>query len=407
MPLFRYITIDRAGNEVEETIEAADERAAAAALRAQKKVVTSLKEARPIPEKSAYDLSFLDYLSFITTTDIAFFFRQLSSLITSGVTLMNALFVLEEQEKKTRMRKLIGRIRLDIQGGSSLTTALKKHPGHFDPLIVGMIDAGEASGMLNVILERIADYLEQRASFRNEIITGAIYPAIIVIAVVLVISFLAGFVIPKLVPILKMRGTKLPWNTQFLIVSSNWFKAYWIYLFSSIGIVSFLVYISYRSIDSLRYWIDRIKIKLPLIGPVLHYAIIVQFTRNMSTLIESGLSVVESLRIVNGIISNRAAKKVIETMENHVLRGESLSSPIKGASFMFPPMVATMVAVGEETGRMDSSLEVAANIHEKMLNTYVSRLSALIEPVLIVILGGIVGFVAWSLISGVLTMYHV
>ena len=407
MALFRYTTIDLAGNEVEETIEAADERAAAAVLRAQRKFVTSLEEAMPIPEKSAYDLSFLDYLSFINTTDIAFFFRQLSSLITSGVTLMNALFVLEEQEKKTRMRKLIGRIRLEIQGGSSFTTALKKHPGHFDPLITGMVDAGEASGMLNVILERIADYLEQRAAFRNEIITGAIYPTIIVIAVVLVISFLAGFVIPKLVPILKMRGTKLPWNTQFLIVSSNWFKAYWIYLFSSIGIVSFLVYISYRSIDSLRYWIDRIKIKLPLIGPVLHYAIIVQFTRNMSTLIESGLSVVESLRIVNGIISNRAAKKVMETMENHVLRGESLSSPIKGASFMFPPMVATMVAVGEETGRMDSSLEVAANIHEKMLNTYVSRLSALIEPILIIILGGIVGFVAWSLISGVLTMYHV
>ena len=407
MPLFQYKTIDRAGNEVEETIEADSERDAASDLRAQKKFVTSLKEVATVTEKAAYEFSFLDYLSIIGTSDVAFFFRQLSSLITSGVTLVNGLYVLEEQEKKRRMRKLIGRIRLDVQGGQSFTAALKQYPGQFDPLVVGMVEAGEAGGMLNVILDRIATTLEERAAFHNQIITGAIYPSLVIVAVVLVVGFLVGFVIPKLVPILKLKGSKLPWNTQFLIDSSSWFKAYWKHFFVGGGLVCLLAYLAYRSNSILRYWLDRIKIKFPVIGPVLHYAIVVQFARNLATLIESGVSVVESLRITGNIIENRAAKKVIETMETHILRGESLSSPIKAADFMFPPMVATMVAVGEETGRLDTSLSLAADIHEKILKTYVDRMSALIEPILIVVLGAIVGFVAWSLISGVLTMYHV
>lgn len=407
MAIFRYATIDRAGNEIEESIEADSEKAAASALRAQRKFVTSLKEVAPIREKTAYELSLTDYLSFITTTDTALFFRQLSSLITSGVTLVNALYVLEEQEKKRRMKKVIGGISMDVQGGKSFTEALRRYPGQFDSLVVGMVEAGEASGMLNVILDRIATSLEQRAAFRNQIVTGAIYPTIVIIAVILVVSFLVGFVIPKLIPILKLKATKLPWNTQLLIDSSTWFKAYWMYLFGGIGVVTFLVYFAWRYMSILRYWIDRLKIKLPVIGPVLHYSIIVQFTRNLSTLIESGVSLLESLRLTGNIINNRGARRVIETMETHILRGESLSSPVKGASFMFPPIVATMVAVGEETGRLDTSLALAADIHEKMLKTYVDRMSALIEPILIIILGGIVGFVAWSLISGVLTMYHV
>ena len=407
MPQFRYTTVDRAGNEVEETIEADNERAAAATLRAQRKFVTALKEAEPVTEKKAYDLSFLDYLSFISTSDIALFFRQLSSLIMSGVTLVNGLYVLEEQEKKNRMRKLIGKVRLDVQAGSSFTDALKKYPAHFDPLVVGMVEAGEATGLLNVILKRVATSLEERAAFRNQIITGAIYPTIVIFAVILVVSFLVGFVIPKIIPILKLRGTKLPWNTQLLVDLSTWFKAYWKHLFGGVGVFVSIAYLNYRSISVLRYWVDRLKIKIFLVGPVLHYSIIVQFTRNLSTLIESGVSVVESLRIVRNIIDNRVAKRVIDTMEEHILRGERLSTPIKGASYMFPPMIATMVAVGEETGSMDTSLAIAADIHEKMLQTYVNRLSALIEPILIIVLGGIVGFVAWSLISGVLTMYHI
>lgn len=407
MPYFRYLTLDQAGNEIEETLEAVDEKAAADVLRARKKFVTALQEVAPVSEKAGYEFSWVDYLNPLTTTDIAFFFRQLSSLITSGVTLVNSLYVLGEQEKKGRMRKLIGQIRLDVQGGKAFTVALGRHPGQFDSMVVGMVEAGEAGGMLNLILDRIATTLEERAALRSQMVTGAVYPVLVLIAVVLVVGFLVGFVIPKLTPILKLKGSRLPWNTQLLIDSSSWFKANWMFSLAGIGVFVSSAYLACRTSESVRYWLDRWKIKLPVLGPVIRYALVVQFARNLSTLIESGVSMIESLRITGNTIKNRAVKKVIETMETHILKGENLSAPLKGADFIFPPMVATMVAVGEETGRMDASLSLAADIHEKLLKTYFDRMSALIEPILIVVLGLIVGFVAWSLISGVLVMYHV
>ena len=410
MPLFKYTTIDAGGNEVEETIEADDRDAATQALRARRRIVISLSEPLISGEKEeadSYELSLLDYLSSINTNDLAMFFRQLASLINSGVTLVNSLYVLEEQEKKRRMRKMIGRIRLDIQGGSSLTEALKRYPKAFDSLITGMIDAGESSGTLGVMLDRIATHIEDRAAFKNQMITGSIYPAILLIAVIVVVSFLVGFVIPKIAPLLKIRAQRLPWNTELLINVANWFKIYWIYLFGGMGAAFTLIFFLYQWNSTLRYWIDRLKIKLPVVGPVIHYSVVVQFTKNLSILIGSGVSILESIRIVRGIIKNRAACRVIDTMETHILRGESLSSPVKAAGHIFPPMVASMVSVGEETGNVDVSLGIAADIHEKILQTYIQRMSAMIEPLLIIIMGVMVGFVAWSLISGILTMYQI
>ncbi len=412
MPVYSYKTIDAAGNELTESIEAHDKKDAAQKLRAQRKVVILLEERARIPaeeteKRELYKFSIFDHLTHISSGAIAVFFRKLSALVTSGVTLVNSLYVLEEQETVGKMRKIIGHIRLDVEGGSAFAVALKRHPQVFDSLIVGMVEAGEASGMLSDILERVARSLEQRAAFRSKIITGSIYPIIVIIAVVGVVTFLVGFVIPRIAPLLKMRGTRLPWNTQFLLNMSNWFKVYWPQFFASVMGILALTYIVYKLVKPLHYWVDRLKLKLPVIGPVLLNSIIVEFTRNLSILIKSGITVLESLGIVRNIIRNRAVKDVIDTIETHVLRGESLSIPIKAAGHIFPPMVASMVAVGEETGSLDTSLAVAADIHEKILDTYVKRMTALVEPLLIVVLGGIVGFVAWALISGILTMYHV
>ena len=409
MPLYEYTTIDAAGNQLTETIEAPDQRTAAADLRAKRRLVISLKEADMAAdgEAGAYELNILDHLSRVSLPDVAVFFRQLSSLLSSGVTLVNALFVLEEQEKKTRLRKMIGRMRLDIQGGSSFLKALERYPKIFDTRVCGMVDAGEASGTLNVMLDRVATHLEEDAEFRGQLITGAIYPCIVIVVVVGVVAFLVGFVIPKITPLLKLKSQKLPWNTQLIIDVSNWFIVYWRHFFAVLLTGGVFVWFAYRSMDGLRYWVDRLKTKLPIIGPVFYYSVVVQFSRNLSTLIGSGVSVLESLRIVQGIIGNSAAKQVVNTMETHILRGENLSAPIKAANFIFPPMVASMVAVGEETGSVENSLGIAADIHEKILKTYLQRMTAMIEPILIIVLGGLVGFVAFALISGILTMYQV
>jgi type IV pilus assembly protein PilC len=409
MPIFEYTTVDAAGNEVRELLEAEDEQSAAAELRAQRRIVLALRQAPMATESEAeqYEFSLLDSLSIIGTAELALLFRQLSSLLNSGVTLVNALYVLEEQEKKRRMRKIIGRIRLDILGGAPLENALNRSPGIFDQRVRGMTAAGEASGTLGTMLERIADHLEEDAAFKNQMITGAIYPAIVILVVVVVVGFLVTFVIPRITPLLKLKAQKLPWNTQMVIDISNWCTLYWPYLLSATAASLAVMVLSYRWLPGVRYWTDRLKTRMPIVGPVFYYSVVVQFTRNLSTLIGSGVSMLESLRIVRDIIRNSAAKKVLETMETHILRGENLSAPIKAADYMFPPMVASMVAVGEETGSVDVCLGIAADIHEKLLKTYIQRMTAMVEPILIVFLGGIVGFVAFALISGILTMYKV
>jgi type IV pilus assembly protein PilC len=407
MAQFIYKTLDHRGAEIEETIEAEDLGSAASFLRRERKLVISIKEAagRPRGVDDSIRFTALDYLSFVRSGDIVLFFRQLSTLIAAGVTLSNSLRILEKQAGRRKIRKIIGQVCRDIERGSSFMNALKRHPRTFSPLVVGMIETGEASGMLDEILKRIASNLEERATFRTQVITSFIYPSIVVLMSIFVVIFLVGFVIPKFLPIIRGMGGKLPWNTQLLINLTDWFKEYGKLLFAGMGVFALLLASSYKLIDFVKYWIDRIKIKLPAFGKMFHYPVVIIFSRNLAILLRSGMSMLESLVIIRNSIGNEAARKAVNTMERRVTRGESLSAPIKSADYIFPPMVADMVAVGENTGNMDDTLDLVGDIHEQMLQTHIKRVNAIIEPAIILLLGGMVGFVAWALIAGVLTMY--
>ena len=406
MSRFFYITIDNSGKEASGTVEASDINAAAGNLRSQGRVITSLKEIGVIAKESGetFLTSPLDCLSFIRSSDIVILFRQLSVLITAGVTLANSLQILQRQTKKRKLKRLLTKVLGDIEQGSTFAGALKKHPRIFSSFITSMVESGEVGGTLDIILERIADYLEERAAFRAQIITGFIYPAIVIVMSIIVVSFLIGFVIPKFMPFIRARGGRLPWNTQFLLDSTHWLRSYWRYLIGGVAGIALGIYFLSR-FEAAKYWIDRIKMKLPIIGPIFIYSVVVQFSRNLSSLLSSGVSMLESLRTVRNTLGNYAAMQVMDIMEKRVTRGENLSAPVRDAPYIFPPMVAEMLAVGEETGGLDNALNLTARIHEKLLQTYVKRMNSLIEPALILVLGGLVGFVAWSLIAGILTVY--
>ncbi len=406
MPKFFYTTINSEGQNVSGTIEAADIKTAASGLRNQKKIITSLKEVTDVVEAARNSVKFspLDHIRSVSKNDIIIMFRQLSALTNAGVTLVSSLKVLEVQTKKRRLRKIISQVRHDIQEGFPLADALRKHPNAFAPFIVNMIEAGEIGGMLDIVLERIADYLDDQAAFRKQLITGFIYPAIVVVMTVIAVSFLVGFVIPKFMPFISARGGKLPWNTRLLIDITHWFRTYWKHLIISVGAVIGGAFLSYR-FKPVKYWIDRIKVNIPVIGPIFSYSVVVRFSRNLSSLIASGVGILQALRAVRGTLGNQAAVEVMNNMEMDVTRGENISTSLQNAFYIFPPIVASMVAVGEETGNMDKTLEIVAGIHDKLLQTYVKRMNSLIEPVLILTMAGIVGFVAWGLIAGVLTMY--
>lgn len=405
MPLFNYTSIDTRGKEVEGTIDAADIDAATASLKAQGKLVTSLKEGRPETRRGPSPPSALDYLSFVRSKDIIILFRQLATLFAAGLTLVDGLSVLEKQSRKRGLQRMLGQIRRDVEGGMAFSWALQKHPRVFRPIEVGMVEAGEASGTLDVMLSTIADDLEARATLRTETISSFIYPSVVVLTSIGVIVFLVGYVLPNFMPIIKMMGEEVPWNTQLLIDATEWFKNHGSHLCGGVGLSILLFYCLYKFIGPARYWVDRLKLKLPVFGPIFLYSVVIRFSRNLSSLLGSGLSILESLERVRHTVGNRVANNVIRVMERRITRGESLSAPLKSATHLFPPMVADMVAVGEETGKMDTTLELVASIHEKMLKTYIKRMSAMIEPALILAIGSIVGFVAWSFISGVLSMY--
>jgi len=406
MPRFFYTTIDNSGKEVKGTAEAPDITVVAANLRGQGKIITSLKEIGDAAKESeeSFFAAPLDYLSLICFSDIVIMFRQLSVLITAGVTLVNSLQILQRQIKKRKIKRLLAQILHDIEEGSTFADALKKHPRIFSSFITSMIESGEVGGMLDAILERIANYLEERAAFRTQIITSFIYPTIVIGMSIVVISFLVGFVIPKFMPFIRIRGGKLPWNTQILLDSTHWLRSYWKLIIGGVGAVSLGIYFLSR-IEAAKYWIDRIKMRLPIIGPIFVYSVVVQFSRNLASLLTSGVSMLESLRTVRNTLGNEAAAQLMDAMERRVTRGETLSKFARDASFIFPPMVAEMIAVGEETGGLDNTLNLVAQIHERLLQTYIKRMNSLIEPVLILTLGAIVAFVAWGLIAGVLTMY--
>ncbi len=406
MPKFFYTTIDDSGREVSGMVEAANINAAAGNLRSQRKVITSLKETGEVIKEGeeAFSLLPFDYISFIRSSDIVILFRQLSALITAGVTLVNSLQVLQRQLKKKKLKRLLSQILRDIEEGSTFANALKKHPRIFSSFIVNMIESGEVGGTLDIILESIANYLEERSAFRAQVITSFIYPTIVIVMSIIVVSFLVGFVIPKFLPFIQARGGKLPWNTQFLIDSTRWLKSYWKHIVCVVAGASLGIYFLSR-LEVFRYWMDRVKIKLPVVGHIFVYSVVVQFSRNLASLLTSGVGMLESLRTVRNTLGNYAAMQEIDTMERRVTMGENLSASVRDASFIFPPMVAEMIAVGEETGGLADALKVTAQIHEKLLQTYVRRMNSLIEPVLIFTLGGIVAFVAWALIAGILTMY--
>ncbi|MCL0096561.1 type II secretion system F family protein [Thermodesulfovibrionales bacterium] len=408
MPNFFYTTMDSGGKEVSGAIEAVNISAAAGSLRSQGKFITSLKETGEVMKKGEKLslASLLDYISFIRSSDIVILFRQFSALITSGVTLVNSLQILQRQTKKRKLKQLLGQILADIEEGSTFADALKKHPRTFSSFIVNMVESGEVGGTLDIVLESIANRLEERSAFRAQVITSFIYPTIVIVMSIIVIGFLVGFVIPRFMPFILARGGELPWNTQFLLDSTHWLRSYWVHIIGTVAGGAVGVYLLGR-FDTTKYWMDRLKIKIPIVGSVFAYSVVVQFSRNLASLLTSGVSMLESLRTVRNTLGNYAAMQVVDAMEKRVSRGENLSAPVRDASFIFPPMVAEMIAVGEETGGMDDALNLTAQIHEKLLQTYVKRMNSMIEPVLILVLGGIVGFVAWSLIAGILAMYGV
>ncbi|MFW5936807.1 MAG: type II secretion system F family protein [Desulfosalsimonas sp.] len=395
MPIFSYSAIDSNGDRVKDRIEATDQESAVNRLMQEGLTVIEI-----VQKENRGGVQFIS-LGWVRTADVVLFFRMFAALIDSGIPISEAVAILHEQTRPRKFKSVLADIRRRIEGGTPLSGAMAAHPRVFDDLLTGMIRAAELGGILDKILERIADFLERRAALKRKVITTMIYPAIVAVAAVLVVIFMVSFVIPKFAILL--GGRELPANTQFLLEISN-------FLNSNAAAIGFSVAGAAAAIALLlvmpetRIWIDRYRVYFPVIGPVFRFGAVVQFSSTMASLLESGITLVDALKAAGETMSNLSVRRQVEEIGERVSAGEPISEAMAKHSF-FPPMVVAMVKVGEHSGLMDQAWDTVGKIYERLLADKMARMSAMVEPALILVLGGLVGYVAWGLVAGMLAMY--
>ncbi len=341
---------------------------------------------------------------FIKAADKILILRQLATLILSGISVVPALKILEKQTQKKKLKQVLNKMINNIESGVALSQAMAEFPKIFNKMVTSIIKTGEETGLIDESLKQVALYLEKKSELKKQIVSSVIYPIIVLVMTVGVVLFLAFYVIPQLIPFIEMAGGNIPWNTQLILDFADFLQSHYQKMLIFIVTLSLGILISLKSKEG-KYYIDKYKMKIPVIGLIFQYAAIINFTRTLSILLESGVSIVQALRSTSEVVGNELVRRAINNLAEGVLGGENLSELIKKEEDLFLPMVNSMIKVGEETGAVDNALQTLTDMFNDLLNARIKMMTALMEPFLILFMALIVGFVAWGLIAGVLSSY--
>ncbi|MEN1971445.1 type II secretion system F family protein [Luteimonas sp. MJ204] len=326
----------------------------------------------------------------ISAKDIAVFSRQLATMIKSGVPVVQSLEIIGNGNKNPRMTKMVDSLRLDLEGGSSIYEAMSKHPVQFDELYRNLVKAGEGAGVLETVLETIATYKENIESLKGKIKKALFYPATVVAVALIVSAILLVFVVPQFEAVFEGFGADLPAFTQMIVTASDFMVAYWwLILVVVIGTVFALIFAFKRS-PAFQHFMDRAILKVPMIGQVMHNSSIARFARTLATTFKAGVPLVEALDIVAGATGNTVYEKATHAIKDDVAVGYPLNMSMKQVN-LFPHMVVQMTAIGEEAGALDTMLFKVAEFYEEEVNNAVDALSSLLEPMIMIFIGGVVG----------------
>jgi len=325
----------------------------------------------------------------VTTKDLSLATRQLATMIDAGLPIVQCLDILAQQSESKLLRNTITTIRKDVEGGCTLADALRKHPKVFDDLYVNMVEAGEAGGILNTILNRIALFIEKANRLKKKVKGAMIYPCAIVFVAVVVVAVLMIWVIPVFAELYGSMGKALPMPTQVCINISNWFVAYWYLLLGgAIGVV--MAISMYYKTPHGRMNIDRLLLRMPIIGDLLRKVAVARFSQNMALLLSSGVPILDGLAITGKTAGNKVVEKAIMESRVSISQGKTVAEPLR-ESKIFPPLVCSMVAVGESTGGLDAMLKKVAELYEEEVDDAVNNLTAMMEPMIMVVLGVVLG----------------
>jgi len=338
----------------------------------------------------------------VSSQDLAIATRQLATLISAGIPLVDALTALVDQIEQPRLKRIMGVVKQKVNEGASLADALREHPKVFSELYVNMIRAGESSGALDVVLVRLADFTESQAQLRNKIIGAMLYPAIMVVVGIAIVSILFVVVIPKVTKIFDDMNVTLPWTTRILIGVSTFARDYWYVVLVAVPVLVLGLRRFVRTPRG-RAWWDRTKLSAPIFGELIRMLSLSRFAKTLATLLASGVPLLTAMDIVRNIVSNTLLADVIDKARDAIREGESIAAPLR-RSGQFPPLVYHMIAIGERSGQLEEMLQNVARSYEAQVEMRVGALTSLLEPVMIVAMGGGVAFIVFSILMPIMQL---
>lgn len=394
MPVFEYQGYDRGGAKATGIVDADSGKAARVKLRRQGILATSVTPDTGSREIQRAPLATL--LNRITFKDISGFTRQLATLHGAGLTLVETLDTLVEQSSNVRMKKLITDVREQVSYGSSLADSLEGRPKVFDAMYVNLVRAGEASGALGYTLRSLADFAENRQRRRARIAAAMIYPALMTVVGCGVLLFLLGYVVPKTQLMFDEMGQALPVPTVVLLAVSNFISTWWPAVLAALALAAFGAARYYAS-EAGRKKVDRLALNIPLFGPVIQSIAIARFAGTLKTLLGGGVELVEALRITGKAVSNSAVAAAIDNAIVNITEGQTIARPLR-ESGLFPPVVTQMIAAGERSGELEEMLGKIADAYDFEVENTLSGLTSLVEPLLILLMGAVVGFVVLAIL---------
>lgn len=401
MAQFGYQAADSMGKIISGSMEAADEKSLADKLQGMGYYPIKIGESLEQGNAEAGIVKKI-FSRKISDKDLANFTHQLHSMLEAGLTLDSSLAILSELEENGAFKEIIKELYRGIHGGKTLSVCLEKYPDVFPEIYISMIRAGEAGGALETVLERLKSFMEDAQKLKEEIKSALVYPALLTFAGGSAILVMLFFVIPKFSMIFEDMGGTLPLPTLMLLSFSGFVAKYWWFIGASLAICAFVVR-SYLKTDNGRFWLSELKLKLPVFGPVIKKISVSRFSRTLGVLLQSGMPIIEAMRIARDTLGNEALSRSIEPVIEGVRRGRGVANPLREAG-SFPLLAVHMLTVGEETGRLDEMLVKLADKYDFEISTSIKRLISFMEPALILVMAVVVGFIVISLLLAIFSL---
>jgi general secretion pathway protein F len=406
MPVYEFRGFDAAGKAIKGVRDSDSAKALRTILRREGVLATDVKESgkSEVGSKSGGVLGKevnLTFLQRVSTEDIGITTRQLATLLQAGVPMVDSLNALIDQTENAVLKRILSQVKTDVNEGTSLADALAKHKA-FDHIFVNMVRAGESSGTLDVVLERLADFKEGQAKIQGEILSALMYPIIMVFVGCVNITIMFTVVVPRITKIFDHAKVQLPLTTRILIFVSSTARDYW-WLILAVLIASIYFFLRWKNSEKGRARWDAITLKLPVLGSLRRMIAVSRFARTLGTLLSSGVSLLTALDIVKNVVANAVLARVIEVARDAIREGEEIAPPLK-RSGEFPPMLIHMIAIGEKSGQLEAMLNRVATAYEQRVDVRMKGLMSLLAPVLILCMGGAVGFIVFSILTPILQM---